>query len=107
MALSLNYHHKLYHSDTITEYDLARIKQQLDKNILLSDVYLIIPAINQQDQLEFFHSRQLAQPYYRQHSMTVIGIARSYTEAVDMIQRIVQECLDARGDCLLREYLSC
>ena len=107
MALSLKYHHKLYHSDSMTEYDLTRIKQQLEQCVLFSDVYLITPAANKQDQLEFFRSRQLIQPYYSDRSITVIGIAENYSEAIGLIQRITQDCLTERGDCLLREYLSC
>lgn len=107
MAFKLTYHHKLYHSDSITENELEKMKKKLEKNPLFCNVYLIVPAGNEKDLLEFYHSRQLAQAYYRDHSPYIIGIARNYGEAVLLVQQLVQECLNERGDCALREYLLC
>ena len=107
MALKLTYHHKLYHSDSISERELEKIKKQLEKKLFFCNVYLITPAANTNDLLEFYHSRQLKQKYYQKHPPYVIGITRTYGEAVLMVQKMVQECLDSRGDCALREYLLC
>lgn len=107
MALKLIYHHKMYYSDSISERELEKIKRQLEKKPLLCNVYLITPAANKKDLLEFYHSGQLAQKYYQNHPPYVIGIAQNYGEAVLLVQNLVQECLDSRGDCALREYLLC
>ncbi len=107
MALKIQYHNKLYFSDTISERELLKIRKQLSKKPLLSNVYLITPADNDNDLLQFFHSRQLAQFYYKNRPLHIIGITRTYQEAVLLLQKLVQECLDTRGDCSLREYLLC
>ncbi len=107
MASKLTYYHKLYHSESISERQLEKIKKQLETKPLFCNVYLITPAANTSDLLEFYHSRQLAQQYYQDHPPYVIGIARTYGEAVSVVRDIVQECYDARKDCLLREYLLC
>lgn len=107
MSLKISFRNDLYRSDSITEDDLEQIKSDLEKKPFFTNVYIVIPAGNQKDMIEFVHSRQLAQPYYRECKLHVIGITRTYREAVLMVKIIVQECLDERGDCALREYLSC
>ena len=107
MALKLRYYHKLYHSDSISERQLEKIKKQLEKKPLLCNVFLITPSANTHDLLEFYHSRHLLQKYYQDHPPYVVGITRTYGEAVVMVQNMVQDCLDSRGDCALREYLLC
>lgn len=107
MKLSLKFHPKLYHSESISEAELEKIKKQLEKKPLCSNVFLITPAENTNDLLEFYHSRQLNQRYYQNHPPYIIGITRSYKEALIMIEQLAKECLEARGDCALREYLLC
>ncbi|MBQ8231679.1 MAG: hypothetical protein IJZ34_07120 [Lachnospiraceae bacterium] len=107
MSLKISFRNDLYRSDSITEDDLAQIKRDLKKKPFFTNVYIVIPAGNQKDMIEFFHSRQLAQPYYWEREIHVLGVTRTYREAVLMVRKLVQECLDERGDCALREYLSC
>lgn len=107
MELNLTFHPHIYRSGSITDKEFGNICKQLQKNPLFSDVYLLVPASNGRDLLEFYHSRQLAQPYYREKEHYIIGMARTYGEAVSLVEQIVQECLAARGDCALREYLLC
>lgn len=101
------YHSKLYLSDGITEKKLDKIKKKLEKKTLLSGVFLIAVSANQTDQLDIFEARQLVQSYYLKNPPYVIGIAESRQEAVSLIEQIVQECLQERGDCALKEYLLC
>lgn len=101
------YHSKLYLSDGITEKKLDKIKKKLEKKPLLSGVFLIAVSANQTDQLDIFEARQLVQSYYLKNPPYVIGIAESRQEAVSLIEQIVQECLQERGDCALKEYLLC
>ena len=107
MVKRLKFHRKLYLSESISEKKLDKLKRKLEKKPVLANVYLIVPAANAEDQLEFFDAKQLVQPYYRDTCFTVVGIAAGYEEAMLLIEQIVQECLEERGDCKLREYLSC
>lgn len=107
MPIRLTYHHNLRLSDSIDEQELKSIKKQLSRKPLLSDVYLITPARNSRDLLEFYHSRMLVWPYYQKEPPLIIGIVRTYEEALTMIEQLVQECYLSRGDCSLREYLLC
>lgn len=107
MEEKIRYHHRLYLSNDISESKLDRIKKKLQNKPLLCAVYLISISRNPADQLEIFAAKQLVQNYYNRYPVYVIGIASDYESAVSLIETIVQECLQARGDCALKEYLLC
>ena len=98
---------RLYLGEGIPEKKLDIIKKKLVFKPLLANVYIITFAGNPADQLEFFDARQMIQRYYREHTVNVIGIAKNYDDAVTLIEKITQECIDKRGDCELKEYLLC
>ena len=105
MNRKIVYHRNLYISDDISPSKLDKIKKKLEKKPLLCNVYLIAFASNPNDQLDIFQARQLVQKYYVKYPVSVVGIASDYDAAVGLVEKIVQECLQARGDCALREYL--
>ncbi len=80
-----------------------RVKWKLKRHAGVQ-VYVIALAPSP-DQLEIYHSAYLKQKYYRHHPPIIIGIAASYEEAVDLIVKITQECVEALGNCNLKEYL--
>ena len=107
MAKRLTFHPSLFLGEGIAGRDLEKIKKQLHKKPLFANVYLIVPAANQVDQLDIYDAKMLAQPFYRNASICVWGIAADYTDAIKLVERMVQECLKETGDCRLREYLQC
>lgn len=107
MGGKLKYHHRLYLGESISESKLDKIKKRLKKQPLLSNVYLITIANNPHNQLDIFSAKQLVQKFYDQYPVYIVGIASDYEEAVTLIETIVQECLQVRGDCALKEYLLC
>ncbi len=107
MAVKLTYHRNLYLGESINGQKLDKLKRKLENKPLLSGVFLITVSRNPFDQLEIFDARQLVQKYYENNPPFVVGIAGSYEEALKMLEALVQECLRERGDCALKEYLSC
>ena len=105
--LKPQYHPSLYLSEGITNKKLDKIKKNLENHPIRARVYLIAAAANGVDQLEIYSSSQLEQPYYSKNPPYIIGITLSYDEAVIIIEQLAQECYRKRGDCALREYLSC
>lgn len=101
------YSPRLYLGESISEKKLDKIKKKLEKKPLWAGVVLLALAHNPDDQLEFFDARQLAQRCYEGYVPHVVGIAADRDEALALVERIVQECLEERGDCALKEYLSC
>ena len=107
MALGIAYHPKLYLGESIRKKKLDRIKKKLENRSLFSGVFLIALSRNPSDQLEIYAAKQLRQQYYEKYPPHVIGIAGSREEALQMIAQMTEECLRARGDCALKEYLRC
>ena len=107
MALRPIYHPELYLGESIKRKKLDKIKKRLEKKPLFSGVFLITLSRNAYDQLELYAARQLAQSYYIKYPPYIVGIAGNRKEALALVEEIVRECLRARGDCALKEYLRC
>lgn len=107
MAGKLKFAQNLYLGEGIALEKLDKLKKRLNKKPLLANVYLITSARNPADQLDIFDARQLVQPHYKDEEFLVLGMASGYEDALQLIERITGECLKARGDCNLREYLLC
>ena len=107
MAGKLKFAQNLYLGEGIAPEKLDKLKKRLNKKPLLANVYLITQARNPADQLDIFDARQLVQPHYKDEEFLVLGMASGYEDALQLIERVTGECLKARGDCNLREYLLC
>lgn len=98
---------KLYLGEGIKKKNTDKIKKKLLEKPLHADVYLIALAHGPAAQLECFDARQLAQRFYENHPLQVVGIAKDYADALRLVEQITKECLSERGDCKLKEYLIC
>ncbi|MCR5754415.1 MAG: hypothetical protein K6G30_06360 [Acetatifactor sp.] len=107
MADRVKYHSNLYLGNDISSKKLDKIIKKLHDKPLFCNSYLIALAENQYDQLEIFRANQLAQKYYEKYPVYVVGIASDYDDAVALVERIVKECLQSRGDCNIKEFLLC
>ena len=101
------FHPRLYLGEGINEKKVDKMKKMLISKPLLVNVYLMVPAVNPADQIDIFDARQLVQPFYKNKSFYVVGMATCYEEALEVVEQMVQDCLRERGDCKLREYLLC
>lgn len=107
MKLPVQYTDEIYLGPGIRDVNLDKLKAKLDKQPLLTGYYLLTLSSNPHDQLDIMEVKQLLQPYYRKHPVQVVGIAADYDDALLLVQQMVQDCLQTRGDALLKEYLKC
>lgn len=107
MALSLNFHPSLYLGESINTEKMDKIIKKLKKSPLLAGVYVLTISKNASDQLELYDAKQLVQRYYRNNPPYIVGIAKDYSEGLMLVEKIVAECLETRGDCALKEYFKC
>lgn len=107
MGEKLKFRDDLYLGEGIKPKKLDKIKKRLVEKPLLAGVYIIAVAANPSDQLEIIHARQLAWHYYLEHPRYVVGIAADYDDSLQLVERIVRECMERRGDCDLKGYLLC
>lgn len=107
MQSDITFRTNLYLGMSISPEKVDKIKRKLVNRPLFSGVFVIALSKNSSDQLEFYDAKQLQQSYYRKNPPHIIGIAKDKAEAVSIIQQIVEECLEVRGDCAIKEYLQC
>ena len=91
----MRFHQRLYIGDSIKHPEIVKWKLKVAAGQF--NVQLIVISNNQENQLECFHNALLKQKVFRAQKLTVVGIARDYTEAVALIQRITEDCVAATG----------
>ena len=84
---------------------LDKLKINLTEAPVLTKVFLITISTNPTEQLDILESKYLTYPYYNTHSLHVIGLAKTNAEAVGLVMRIVQDCLDEQGNVDLKSFL--
>lgn len=99
------YSSNFYLGKGITPEKLDKIKKKIEKKPLMTDFYLIALAGNERDLLDIYSSRFLGQKYYENHIPFLCGIADNNSDAVALVEQIVQDCLKERGDLKVREFI--
>ncbi|MBE5892269.1 MAG: hypothetical protein E7286_02705 [Lachnospiraceae bacterium] len=107
MAIRFIFHEKLYIGGSIETKKLGKIKKKLQKAPFLTKVFLIVPASNPNDQLDILEAGELSQPHFKGRTFLVLGIASDKGEAFGLVERMATDCVKARGDCNLREFMAC
>ncbi|MBQ7583574.1 MAG: hypothetical protein IJT24_03095 [Lachnospiraceae bacterium] len=74
--------------------DPSGIIKKLKKNRLMKGVYIISPAENGVDPLEYYDTIQLNQSHYRNRELKIIGIARSEKEAIQLVSEIYEASVE-------------
>lgn len=69
------------------------------------DVYLITLASNEKNVLDIIESRQLEQDIIRKHCPMIVGIALGYADALDLVQKIIEETYQAQENVDVCGYL--
>ena len=101
----ITYYEKIYLGENITSEEAVKLKALLENQPLKANVYLITPSANEFDQLDIYHSKYLMQKFYKEHPPYIVGIAKKHEDAVALVEKMIQECVTARGDANLKEYL--
>jgi hypothetical protein len=106
MPMKLIYHDRFYVSDQITQKQLHSLKRKLRRDPRKVSIFLLTTARNPHDELEIYSSDQLV-AWYRGYAQPahVVGLAMSKNEAITLVEKIVQDCFEKRGDFALKEYL--
>ena len=105
MSKKLTFSDKLYIGESIDIQKLDKIKKSLWNTPVLTKIFLITISANPTEQLDIIESKYLTYSYYNTHPLHVVGLAKSNSEAVGLVQKIVQDCLDTQGDVDLKAFL--
>lgn len=97
------FYKNLYWGESIKKRTLVKAKLYLGKAQM--NVFCVTRASMEQDQLDIINSAFLLQPYYKENPVMVYGIARGYSEALDIVMKISEEASAAGMDGRLLDYL--
>ena len=102
--MKMKYYKYLYLDENL-EKKKDKVIEKLEKNKFQMNIYLILLSGTGTYNLEIMNSALLLQPDYPKEELTVAGIAKSYEDALELVEKIVQEVYDKTNDALIREYL--
>lgn len=70
------------------------------------DVFILTLPSNENNILDIFHSTILLQSYYKDKDYDIIGIAKGYKEALEIMTQIVMDTYHDTGGFHVKEYLA-
>ena len=101
--LSMRFHDRLYIGKSIKHPELVKWKLRVVAGQF--HVHLITISNNQDNQLECFHNSLLKQRFFRRQNLLVVGIAGDYSEALEVITQITEECVNTNGNADIKAFL--
>ncbi len=99
----MRYYKHLYLAEGIKKK--KKIIRKLEENKLQMNIHIITLAQNEKNQLEIYHSMVLLQPNFPHDDFFVVGIAKGYEDAVEMVEEITQEVYNKTKGADIRSYI--
>ena len=99
----MRYYKHLYLAKGIRKKE--KIIRKLEENKLQMNIHVITLARNEKNQLEIYHARVLLQPNFPHDDLFVVGIAKGYEDAVEMVEEIAQEVYNKTKGADIRSYI--
>lgn len=87
------------------EKKIDKIRRKLEAGKLQPPLQLITLAQNPQNHLEIFESVLLLQPSYPKEEQFVVGITKSYEEALEFVEKLVQNVYNETKSTDVRSYI--
>ena len=81
------------------------IIEHLEKKEFQFRVYLIALPENERNQLEIYHSGMLNQTWYREKDVFVVGLAKGYLQALELVRELIDQVFRETGDADVRQYI--
>ena len=100
----MKYYSNLYVSEGLEKKKDKVISRLKRKKIQLDLHVIMLPECNH-NQLEIVSAMYLLQPGYPREDRTVVGLARGFEEAVELVEKISREVYEATGDLKIRDYI--
>ncbi len=100
----MEWYRNLYASDSIAG-KVNRIKWKINHNAGMVSVYVIAFPSNPNNLLDIIPARELMQKSYPKRNMIIIGLAKGYQDAMELVRRIIDETYQNTGTVDVRAYL--
>lgn len=100
----MKYYCNLYMSAAL-EAEKEEIIYKLEHDKFQLNKYLIVPAQNDREQLEFYNASLLLQKIYKKETLFVVGIADGFEGALELVEQITREVYDETKTTDIRAYI--
>ncbi len=100
----LNWYNHLYVGDNAKKR-VEKYKKNLDKRKMTPGIYLVTIAANGVDQLDIISSYYLLQNTLYCRCPMIVGIAKGYDEARDLVLAMLEDTLANTGTANIKDYL--
>ena len=99
----MRYYKHLYLAKGIRKKE--QVIRKLEENKLQMNIHIITLPRTGEDQLEIYPSMVLLQPEFPHDDFFVVGIAKGYEDAVEMVEEIAQEVYNKTKGADIRSYI--
>ena len=82
-----------------------KIIRKLNANKLQYDLYLVTLPNTESNQLEIYNSMEFKQPFYPDMELFVIGFAKGYDGALDLVEEITKNVYNETKGADIRSYI--
>ena len=100
---NMRYYKHLYLAEGIRKKE--KIIRKLNENKLQMNIHIITLAQNEKNQLEIYNSMILLQPDFPHDDFFVVGIAKYYEDAIEIVEEITQEVYNKTKGADIRSYI--
>jgi len=105
--MKLKYYYDLYFSKSLEPpTNKEVILYELEEGKLDKSLYVLVLANNPKNSLEFFKVSYLQQKIYENRSFFVVGVAKNYGEAKELVLKITEDVVTYTGGTNIREYFN-
>ena len=99
----MRYYKHVYLADGIKKKE--KIIRKLEEKKLQMNIHIITLARNEKNQLEIYNSMILLQPDFPHDDFFVVGLAKGYEDAVEMVEEIAREVYNKTKGADIRSYI--
>ena len=99
----MRYYKHLYLADGIKKKE--KIIRKLEEKKLQMNIHIITLARNEKNQLEIYDSMVFLQPNFPHDDLFVVGLAKGYEDAVEMVEEIAREVYNKTKGADIRSYI--
>ena len=101
----MTWYDELYVGESIV-HKTKRVKWKIDHNAGQIGIYVIALPSNEKNLLDLIPAWELMQKSYPgKKQMQIIGLAKGYAEALELVRSIIEEVYQNTGDVDVKSYL--
>ena len=99
----MRYYKHLYLAEGLKKKE--KIIRKLEEKKLQINIHVITLARNEKNQLEIYNSMLFLQPDFPYDDFLVVGLAKGYEDAVEIVEEIAQEVYNKTKGADIRSYI--